>query len=354
MKRYQILGVLVIAGLFFTNCKKDPLIEDVSSGSSGPTPYNLITPNGFPFMNIPADNPLTVEGVSLGRRLFYDPILSGDNTQSCASCHTQAFSFSDNGNQFSTGIDGFLGGRNSPAIINAGWSSSLFWDGRAASLEEQALGPVPNPIEMHLTWTDAMVKLNAHPDYPTLFSKAFGTISIDSILVAKAIAQFERTLISNDSKWDKYLRGEASLTASEARGFDIFFTEKGDCFHCHSTILFTDNLFHNNGLDDIFTDIGLGAITGSSNDNAKFKSPTLRNVEFTAPYMHDGRFNTLEEVITFYSEGVKFSPTISPLMKKVAQGGLQLNPLEKQDLLSFLRMLSDTTFVNNPDYSDPF
>ena len=173
-------------------------------------------------------------------------------------------------------------------------------------------------------------------------------------MVAKAIAQFERTFISSESDWDKYLRGEYMLSQSEAKGFEVFFTEKGDCFHCHGTILFTDNLFHNNGLDSVLTNLGLGAITGNSNDNGKFKSPTLRNIEFTAPYMHDGRFNTLEEVIDFYSENVMFSPTVDPLMKKVNQGGLHLTTSEKIDLIAFLKTLSDNDFINNPDYSSPF
>jgi cytochrome c peroxidase len=174
------------------------------------------------------------------------------------------------------------------------------------------------------------------------------------MLVVKAIAQFERTIISSNSKWDKYLRGEVSLSQTEAKGFEIFFTEKGDCFHCHTTILFTDNLFHNNGLDSIFNDEGLSNITNNPNDQGKFKTPTLRNIEFTAPYMHDGRFTTLEEVIDFYSEGIVWSSTIDPLMKKVSQGGVHLNEEEKNNLIAFVKTLTDTTFVNNSDYSNPF
>ena len=336
----------------FASCTK-PEEPEPPGEVYDPTPYELVIPQGFPDMKIPIDNPMTVEGVELGRQLFYDPILSADNTQSCGSCHAAAFSFTDNGKRFSEGIDKIAGDRNSMAVINIGWMEELFWDGRAKSLEEQAFDPVPNPIEMHQEWIEAMEKLNNHPTYPDLFFKAFGTDEIDSTHVVKAIAQFERTMISSNSKWDRYLRGEATLTQAEAQGFEVFFTEKGDCFHCHATILFTDNLPHNNGLDSVAIDPGYAAITGNSNDLAKFKTPALRNAEFTAPYMHDGRFETLEEVIDFYSEGVKWSPTVDPLMKQVNQGGVRLTDQEKANLLAFLKTLTDESFNENPDFQDP-
>lgn len=347
------LAFLIFGSALFWSCGsgEDPPVPEETWD---PTPYQLEIPPGFPDMEIPEDNPMTVEGVQLGRRLFYDPILSADNTQSCASCHNQVFSFTDNGSRFSTGIDGIEGTRNSMAVINVGWMDTFFWDGRDASLEEQALEPIPNPIEMHQSWPDAVDKIKNHPQYPDLFFDAFGTREIDSMHVVKAIAQFERTMISSDTKWDRYLRGEYELTQAESKGFEIFFTEKGDCFHCHSTILYTDNLFHNNGLDSEFTDKGLFDVTVNENDIGKFKTPTLRNVEFTAPYMHDGRFETLEEVIDFYSEGLQFSPTIDPLMKNVNQGGIQLTDDEKQSLIAFIKTLSDTTFINNPEFSNPF
>ncbi len=340
--------------LLLTNCKKAGSGDENLHETFDPTHLELTIPQGFPDMIIPDDNPTTVEGVALGRLLFYDEILSGNDSQSCATCHNQSFAFSDNGKKTSEGIDGIEGNRNAPAVINIGWLPSLFWDGRANTVEDQALGPVPNPIEMHLSWTDAMSKLNNDANYPDLFFKAFGTYEIDSTLVVKAIAQFERTLISSNSKWDSYLKGEVALTQAEAKGFEIFFTEKGDCFHCHTTILFTDNLFHNNGMDSTFSDNGLSNITNNPNDIGKFKTPTLRNIEFTAPYMHDGRFATLEEVIDFYSEGIVWSSTIDPLMKKVSQGGVHLNEEEKNNLIAFIKTLTDTTFVVNSDYSNPF
>lgn len=319
----------------------------------GQTPFELNIPEGFPSMSIPEDNPTTVEGVALGRMLFYDPILSADSTQSCASCHNQKFAFTDNGKRFSEGIDKIEGTRNSMPVINSGWTYDLFWDGRSIGLEGQALDPVPNPIEMHQSWPEAMAKLNRHNRYPELFFKAFGKNYIDSTLVTKAIAQFERTLISSNSKWDKYLRGDYQLSQAETKGYEIFFTEKGDCFHCHSTILYTDNLFHNNGLDSVHIDQGLFDVTENSGDVGKFKTPTLRNIVFTAPYMHDGRFETLEEVIDFYSHEVKWSETVDPLMKKVNQGGIQLLDEEKEYLLAFIKTLTDEEFVSDTSFSDP-
>jgi len=185
-----------------------------------------------------------------------------------------------------------------------------------------------------------------------LFKKAFDIDYIDSIHVVKAIAQFERTLISSNSKYDKYLRQEVQLTPSELNGYVIFNTEKGDCFHCHGTDMFMDNLFHNNGLDaEPFTDLGLAKVTGLSSDNGKFKVPTLRNIEFSAPYMHDSRFSSLEEVVEHYSGGLNYSSTVDPLMKKLNIGGLQLTNQEKQDLIAFLKTLSDTDFITNPDFT---
>jgi len=289
---------------------------------------------------------MTVEGVALGNKLFHDKILSGNEMQACASCHLQSASFSDT-NQFSAGIDGFLGDRNASTLVNVGWNNSNFWDGRASSLEEQAYDPIVNPIEMNDTWINIEMKLNADNEYPTLFKNAFNIDYIDSIHVVMAIAQFERTLISANSKFDKYLRGETQLTSSELGGYAIFNSEKGDCFHCHGTQMFMDNLFHNNGLDiEPFTDLGLGKITNNASDNAKFKTPTLRNIELTAPYMHDGRFSTLEEVVEHYNSGGEYSLTVDPLMKKLGVG-LQLTNQEKQDLVAFLRTLTDSDFIGS-------
>lgn len=359
MKFVRISIVALVLVLIFTaGCKKhDPYLDEFTA-----TPYELKIPEGFPDMPIPEDNPMTVEGVELGRKLFYDEILSLDYTISCGSCHAPNASFSDTA-RYSKGVGGTLGNRQSMALVNLGWNYQFFWDGRSHSLEEQILQPVPNPVEMHLEWTEAVDRLQNHPTYPYLFKKAFNTYSIDRFLVAKAIAQFLRTMISGNSKFDKIVRGEESFTPNEAVGYELFQRDKndaagilgGDCFHCHVHPIFfqlnTD--FMNNGLDETFADNGVGDITGNVNDNGKFKIPTLRNIELSAPYMHDGRFNTLEEVIEHYSTGLKNSPTISPLMKEVDNGGLLLPPYEKACLVEFLKTLTDYDFVNNPDLLDP-
>jgi cytochrome c peroxidase len=324
-----------------------------------PIPYSLEIPILFADKLIapiiPADNPLTQEGVALGKKLFFDTILSGDETQSCASCHDPKKSFTDQ-QQFSNGVNDNLGTRNAMPLFNLAWNfdERFAWDGKEFSLEKQALEPVTNPIEMHGNWENITKKLQNNLEYKDLFLRAFGTSIIDSTLVTKAIAQFERTLISGNSKFDKYLRGEINLTPEEQNGFDVFMDEsKGDCFHCHGSDnnpIWSDNKFHNNGLDNVFVDLGLGKITGDPKDNGKFKSPSIRNLAFTAPYMHDGRFATLEEVINHYSEGLKRSPTIDPLMKKVDEGGVHLSTQDKSNLKTFLQTLSDYNFINNPTF----
>ncbi|WP_440068897.1 cytochrome-c peroxidase [Tenacibaculum discolor] len=324
-----------------------------------PVPANLEIPELFQQKLIapviPTNNPLTEEGITLGKKLFFDPILSKDNTQSCASCHDPKNAFTDD-TRFSEGIDGKFGTRNSMPLFNLAWNfdERFMWDGKELSIERQAFSPVRNPIEMHSDWKNVAKKLQEHAEYLTLFQQAFGTSKIDSTLVTKAIAQFERTLISGNSKFDQYLLGKVELTPEEQNGFNVFMDEtRGDCFHCHGSDnnpLWTDNKFHNNGLDETFADLGLGAVTGDPNDNGKFRSPSLRNLKFTAPYMHDGRFATLEEVINHYSEGLKISSTIDPLMKKANQGGVQLSDKDKADLKAFLLSLSDANFVNNPDF----
>ena len=336
--------------------------SDQNAGSEevySPIPYSLKIPELFQQKLIdpliPSNNPLTEEGVALGKKLFFDRKLSGNNTQACASCHKPQNSFTDN-TRFSNGIDGVFGSRNSMPLMNLAWNftNKFAWDGKELGLERQALEPVKNPIEMHSNWRNVAEKLQQDPEYPTLFLRAFGTTTIDSSLVTKAIAQFERILISGNAKFDQYLLGNATLSLEELNGFTVFMDEeKGDCFHCHGSDnnpLWTDNSFHNNGLDSTFDDLGLGAVTGDPNDNGTFRSPSLRNLNFTAPYMHDGRFATLEEVINHYSEGLQFSSTIDPLMKKVNQGGVQLTPQEKLDLKAFLLTLTDPEFINNPDF----
>ena len=316
--KYFIIPTLIIGFYFTQSCKEDDEIVPNCQVefTYDPTPYDLEKPCGVPEMDIPTDNPMTMKGVQLGRMLFYDPILSGDSTQACASCHAQEFAFSDNGLQFSLGIDNLAGNRNAMAAINLGYAVDFFWDGRVISMEDQALGPVENPIEMHNTWANAVKSLQKNPDYPRLFGEAFNTSTITKELTVKAIAQFERTLLSYNSKYDRVYCGTEFYTDDAViRGFEIFTTEEGDCFHCHGTIHFTDHSIRNNGLDSVFTDLGLAEVTGNATDEGMFKIPTLRNLAWSAPYMHDGRFQTLDEVIDFYSEGMRNSATLDPLLR---------------------------------------
>lgn len=335
----------------FSSCKHEPL-----NVTSGPTPFDPEIPEGLPQLVSPTDNPMTVEGIALGRKLFYDPILSKNEEQSCSTCHQQQFGFSTQ-DQFEVGVDGDVGNRNSMPIINLAWGTDFFWDGRAGSLEEQAFGPVVNPIEMNTTWPEVETKLNAHSEYPDLFNKAFNTTAdIDSILVTKALAQFMRTLISGTSRYDKWRYSNEQLTASELNGLTIFENEVADCFHCHQLGggLTTDNDFHNNGLDTVLIDFGRFDMTGVETDKGKFKTPTLRNIAVTAPYMHDGRFFSLRDVIDHYSEHVKDnSPNLDPLMELVGNGGAQLSESDKDDLEAFLMTLTDNAFLTNPDFADP-
>ena len=330
------------------SCERDISVIEVIEYNPNFTSLNV--PNRFPQPNIPSNNPLSEEGITLGKKLFYDPILSGNNTISCADCHFQSNGFSDP-SKFSIGLNGIVGHVNASALINPAWNTSQFWDGRVTTLEQQAFLPVTSRIEMHSpSWNFVTQKLMNNTEYLSLFKKAFDTDIIDSNHVVKAIAQFERTLISAQSKFDKFLDYKAALTPSELRGKEIFTTEKGDCFHCHSYPLFTSNSFHNNGLDtEENMHNGRFNVTKDPNDKGKFKSPTLRNVELTAPYMHDGRFETLEEVIEHYNFGGHNSSTIDPLMKKVGIG-LGLNAQDKIDLINFLKTLTDTSFINNPNF----
>jgi cytochrome c peroxidase len=325
---------------------------------AAPDPLTLEAPLFFPRIRIPEDNPLTVQGVALGRKLFYDTILSRDQTQACASCHAQEFGFSDHGRRFSEGIHGTEGTRNAPAIINPVWIRSAFWDGRQPSLEDQAREPVPNPIEMDLPWDEAIPRLQGHPDYPALFEAAFLTPEITENRVVQALAQFERTLISANSKFDKRQRGEAEFTPAEERGFELFFTETGDCFHCHGNILFTTDEFRDIGLElnPAEVDSGRARVTGNASDLGKFRTPTLRNIEYTAPYMHDGRYATLEEVVRHYEEHIERSDNLDVLLLTRLDrinSGLALTDQDIDDLVTFLETLSDPDFINNPEFSDP-
>lgn len=354
MKKLWVILLLGFTVILIHSCEKDPLIQDPDNRNYEATRFHLKVPPGFPDYFSDDDNPLTIEGIALGRKLFYDPILSRNDNISCGSCHLQEAGFSDPA-RFSRGTHGQRTDIQSMPVMNIAWSPQLFWDGRARNPIEQAIQPVINPIEMDLTWTEAAEKLQNDVYYPALFEQAFGTSEIDSTLVVRAIVQFEMTIVSSESKFDRVLRGESEFTELEAVGSELVFnTEEGDCFHCHGGILATDNLFHNNGLDnDENLRPGRFTVTGNEEDFGKFKTPSLRNLAFTAPYMHDGRFTTLSEVIDFYSEGVTINRNIDNLMKQAHLGGVQLSDYQKEALEAFLLTMSDSSVIENPDFSDP-
>lgn len=324
------------------------------------TPYAIDYPFRYPVMNIPDDNQLTMQKISLGRKLFYDPIISLDSSMACASCHNPQFNFTDNGNALSINAIGGQTQRISMPLINLGWmNKGFFWDGREQTLEGAVLDAIAD--EHHPNWITTFEKMRNSGRYKEHFAQAFKDGALSEENVSKALASFLRIMISKDTKLDQFFRGQYQFTELEAFGFDsLFNTERGDCFHCHGVYPFiTDNDFHNNGLQDVadinqFPDKGKGGVTGIATDNGKFKTPSLRNLAYSAPYMHDGRFETLDEVLDFYSEGIHQNPTTSTLMEFAFQGGVQMSEYDKQALKAFLLTMTDETFINNPAFSNPF
>lgn len=318
--------------------------------------------------NWPVDNDLTVEGVLLGRMLFYDPILSRDSTVSCASCHRQQFAFSDP-NQFSIGVGGAAGKRQSMALVNLGWvQNGYFWDGRSTLLRHQVLEPIQDQVEMSETLENVIEKLSGSALYKTQFGKAFGAESISIRNMSLAMEQFLISLISANAKIDQRERGEVEFTESEKRGKILFTTDLitrdnvgvvggSHCGHCHGIKgTFSDNPeFMNNGLDDdaSFTDFGRELESGDPADRARFRVPTMRNIAVTGPYMHDGRFQTLEEVLDHYNEQIKESSTASHDIIR-SKGGLFLSDQDKTDIINFMKTLTDEEFLTDERFSSPF
>ena len=310
------------------------------------TPYRFTMNAHFPIPDLPRDNPLIEERVRLGEKLFHEKLLSRDGTVACASCHSDS-AFSDP-RKFSIGVDGQIGKRNAMPLQNLAWKSSFFWDGRAPSLRAQAMIPIQDHTEMDESPTNVCAKLSATNNYSAMFAAAFDPPEITPEKIGLAIESFVMTLISGDSKFDRAMRGETQLSDDEKRGAELFMTEYeprtgqfgADCFHCHGGALFTDNQFHNNGLDAEPDDIGREKITGRASDRGKFSTPSLRNVALTAPYMHDGRFATLEEVVNHYRRGMKRSATLDPNLAKHPDGGVPLTDENVRDLVAFLKSLT--------------
>ncbi|MEI7500349.1 MAG: cytochrome c peroxidase [Bacteroidota bacterium] len=368
----MFLASLMMSG---TGCKKDQPDSQVYK----PTPYIITVPRFFPTeLNIPEDNPMTVEGVTLGRYLFYDGRLSGrtdsDSLMSCATCHLQSHSFVCGidhpkylgGHPF--GLTGILTPHFMMPMINLVWSTNGYlWNGKVSkenpsasmrNLEDLTWMAILAPHEIHGDTSRVVALFQSIKGYPELFKIAFGADRITVKNMGRAIAQFVRTLISSNSKFDRFLRGETNLSNTERNGYVLFMTEQGgDCFHCHGgdgNPLFTTNQFYNNAKDSLFTDpADRFSITGNQMDVGAYKAPTLRNLAFRAPYMHDGRYKTIDEVLAFYNWNLVWSPYISPLMHHIDTRGIRLTPLQLADLKSFLLTLTDSSFVANPAFSAP-
>ena len=327
------------------------------------TPHVLTIPSYFPKPIDSLSLQLTDEAIELGRYLFYDSILSLDQNLACATCHQQAFAFSEGPFRVNQHTTNAPRERNTPPLFNLAWAKSLFWDGRSKSLMDQVLEVVPSHHEMQLNWKLAVKRIQGSSFYRKQFKSAYGKQRIDSSLIANAIVQFEITLISTNSKYDRVLQGLEYLTQDEYQGFVLMNEQtKGDCMHCHTTDgdpLGTTHKMSNNGLDRdelLLSSIDQGKfhVSGNIRDRGYFKIPSVRNLLFTAPYMHDGRFNTLEEVLTFYSSGVNTGAYTDFKMQHARKGGVQLSEKEQQQIISFLKTLSDSTFITNPSFRNPF
>lgn len=346
-----------LLAVIFNACKDDDPEVPVSD-----SPYTLDAP-GFPTPTIPAENPLTQNGVALGRLLFYEERLSSNNQLACAGCHRQENAFSDP-RQYSLGVDGLPGHRQAMAIFNMAWNTNgFFWDGRAASLHQQALMPIQDVLEMKETLPNVVAKLQADSMYPRLFEAAFGTREITTERIGKALEQFMLSIVSNRSKYDRFLKGELTLTAEEERGRFLFETEfnpafpeasGADCRHCHGGLNLENDRYMNNGLDSdaAMTDMGHQNVSGDPADKARFKVPSLRNIALTAPYMHDGRFSTLEQVVDHYNQ-VTASSTLDASFAQQMPGGLNLSSSDKAALVAFLHTLTDEALITDTRYSDP-
>lgn len=365
IKTYSIWALVFISSLMLlgSSCEKPTPEPNLPPA----TPYDIVIPKGFPTnFVIPADNPMTVEGIKLGRYLYYDEHLSGKadegKAQSCASCHVQKYSF-ENGAGRGLGTEGVYTANTMLPHINLLWNPGTFgWNGSVASIENDVYGVVSDPTEFASTPEKVVAAITKISMYPPMFEAAFGTKEVTMDRIAKAIAQFVRTQISSESRFDKMLRGEVQFTTSERNGLVLFTTEEGaDCFHCHGAPgnpLMTTNLFYNNAKDSVFDKTNdRYSVTGVTADVGAYKATTLRNIELTGPYMHDGRFATLDEVINFYNQGLIYSTYAHPLMHKLTPpygNGAMLNPQQTADLKAFLLTLTDTAFTHNPNLANPF
>lgn len=293
-------------------------------------------------------NPITKEGIELGRRLFYDEILSADYEHPCADCHEQKAAFGTFEHDRSHGVFDSHTLRNAPVLFNLAWAPTFHWDGEFEDLQQEAVHPITGKSEMGERFQNVIHKLENDPDYPKAFRKVFGVPRITPIQIVKALEQFTGTLVSAHSKYDQYREGTVPFTTEEESGYQLFRTH---CNSCHVEPLFTDYSYRNIGLalDPLLMDAGRMRVTGNSSDSLKFKVPTLRNLYFSSNYMHDGRFQTVQQVIYHYRFGIQSSATLDPILRN----GIQLTELQTNQLMAFLKTLSDSTFIRNPKLAKP-
>jgi len=365
-RKYPAIIFVVSVMALIAGCRNNSFrFFDTEPGSNyAGTKFTIQKPFKFPFITNRYADSLTYEGVELGRRLFYDKHLSADGNKSCASCHLLQYALSDSGKARSMNETG-LTRRNAPALQNLAWFKDFFWDGKVSNLEAQAKDATHNEMVVPVDITISYLKSDS--TYTSLFKKAFGRPGdISEYKIDKALEQFMMSIVSCNSKFDRVKKGEEQYTPSEQRGFNVFSTDTGGCFHCHNseggyTLLLTNGKFQNNGLDSLlspyaFPDSGRGGVTHLTQDYGTFKVPSLRNVALTGPYMHDGRYKTLQQVVNFYSDSTRMSPSVDPMIIYLFKGkdARHLTTKQKSDLISFLYTLTDSSFINNPALSNPF
>ena len=343
------LGIVLVVSILLWACSKEQTTEPEGSL------VLFAKPSTFPNTSYKMEsNPITEDGFLLGKKIFFDGKLSRDGTISCAECHNQPYAFTHHGHAQSHGIDGQVGPRNAPALQNLAWGKTFFWDGGVFDLDLFSLAPIENPVEMDEQIGNVLEKLRKDKSYPPMFKKAFGTEDITTERFLKSLSQFMLTLVSANSKYDQYKAGKASLSNDEKAGLTLF-TEKG-CASCHPEPLFTDESFRSNGLPTDFfrnfVDEGRYRITELKEDKYKFKVPSLRNIEYTFPYMHDGRFLSLEDVMDHYADGNMANlETLDPIFKQNTKRGIALNQKEKSQIIAFLKTLTDESFLKDKRFA---
>lgn len=348
-KASGVVFILVASLLLNGSCRRDSEILDEYEADPLLNNLSFNPPSNWPapVYNM-TGNPLTKPGFVLGRALFYDPLLSQDNTISCGSCHQQFVAFAHADHVVSHGVDGLLGTRNAPGIFNAAWHKSFMWDGGVNHIEVMPLAPITNPVEMDETMERVVAKLSGNLAYKHLFKDAFGDELINTRRIFLALTQFMSAMISDQSKYDQVMRGKESFTSDEQDGYKVF---QRKCASCHTEPLFSDFTYRSNGLpvNELYNDSGRAHITESGSDRYRFKVPSLRNVEVTKPYMHDGRFESLIDVLNHYDSGVSASTQPDTLLAE----GIPLTEAEKSDLISFLNTLTDMAFLKDKKFNEP-